>query len=214
MCESPREDLSHAQIFMSKLELAAFCRAFESILSPSPLYPSLSPYSSLPLSFSFFLSSFLSSSLPLFLSSSLPLSLSPSLPLPLTPSLPLCSCLFSLLLSDAAGSCGRRRAAGAQEGARRGVIPCDGSGSPPYAGARAGVTRRPVLTFRMPRSRDGRRVRAPRTRMAADERGWRKQRPGLLPSAGRVICAVMRVHARVRMRVALLCTMNTGRASE
>ena len=80
MCESPREDLSHAQIFMSKLELAAFCRAFESILSPSPLYPSLSPYSSLPLSFSFFLSSFLSSSLPLFLSSSLPLSLSPSLP--------------------------------------------------------------------------------------------------------------------------------------
>jgi len=35
-----------------------------------------------------------------------------------------------------------------------------------------------------------------------------------LPSAGRVICAVMRVHARVRMRVALLCTMNTGRASE
>ena len=49
---------------MSKLELAAFCRAFESILSPSPLYPSLSPYSSLPLSFSFFLSSFLSSSLP------------------------------------------------------------------------------------------------------------------------------------------------------
>jgi len=101
-----------------------------------------------------------------------------------------------------------------QEGARRGVIPCDGSGSPPYAGARAGVTRRPVLTFRMPRCRDGRRVRAPRTRMAADERGWRKQRPGLLPSAGRVICAVMRVHARVRMRVALLCTMNTGRASE
>jgi hypothetical protein len=74
---------------MSKLELAAFCRAFESILSPSPLYPSLSPYSSLPLSFSFFLSSFLSSSLPLFLSSSLPLSLSPSLPLSLSPSLPL-----------------------------------------------------------------------------------------------------------------------------
>ena len=74
---------------MSKLELAAFCRAFESILSPSPLYPSLSPYSSLPLSFSFFLSSFLSSSLPLFLSSSLPLSLSPSLPHSLSPSLPL-----------------------------------------------------------------------------------------------------------------------------
>ena len=72
---------------MSKLELAAFCRAFESILSPSPLYPSLSPYSSLPLSFSFFLSSFLSSSLPLFLS--LPLSLSPSLPHSLSPSLPL-----------------------------------------------------------------------------------------------------------------------------
>ena len=27
--ESPREDLSHAQTFMSKLELAAFCRSFE-----------------------------------------------------------------------------------------------------------------------------------------------------------------------------------------
>ena len=80
---------------MSKLELAAFCRAFESILSPSPLYPSLSPYSSLPLSFSFFLSSFLSSSLPLFLSSSLPLSLSPSLPL---------LSLFSFPLPDAARS--------------------------------------------------------------------------------------------------------------
>ena len=27
--ESPRKELSHAQIFMSKLELAAFCRSFE-----------------------------------------------------------------------------------------------------------------------------------------------------------------------------------------
>ena len=35
--------------------------------------------------------------------------------------------------------------------------------------------------------------------MAADERGCRKQRPGVLPSAGRVICAAMRVHARVRV---------------
>ena len=44
----------------------------------------------------------------------LPLSLSPSPPHSLSPSLPpSLSSLFSLLLSDAAGSCGRRRAAGA-----------------------------------------------------------------------------------------------------
>jgi len=29
VCESPREDLSRAQNFMSKLKLAAFCRVFE-----------------------------------------------------------------------------------------------------------------------------------------------------------------------------------------
>ena len=106
---------------MSKLELAAFCRAFESILSPSPLYPSLSPYSSLPLSFSFFLSSFLSSSLPLFLSSSLPLSLSPSLPLFSLPSarysqefavVPVCA------LSLARGSAPLRRPRTATQGTR------------------------------------------------------------------------------------------------
>ena len=41
--ESPRKDLSHAQIFMSKLELAAFCRAFEfldceRVIRDNPLY--------------------------------------------------------------------------------------------------------------------------------------------------------------------------------
>ena len=171
---------------MSKLELAAFCRAFESILSPSPLYPSLSPYSSLPLSFSFFLSSFLSSFLPLFLSSSLPLSLSPSLPLSLTPSLPLSLSPSLPLLSLFSPSL-----CAIQPGVRRGAcvraLPCPrfrAAPTPPHSDA--GHARLPRVHghLRMGAPQDKARLQPPRHRSAGG--GWG---PGHGGTAQPIACA-------------------------
>ena len=45
------------------------------------------------------------------------------------------------------------------------------------------------------------------------QRGCRTQRPGVLPSAGRVICAAMRVHARVRMCIARCAACTTEKSN-